>query len=82
MVKNELDANFVDIDFEMYMQYPNMIGTYMSRLHLYNKQNEKDFMRKLERMSPNESYLMFVYDETQPEELKAKALLAAKYIEM
>jgi hypothetical protein len=66
----------------MYMQYPNMIGTYMSKLNLYNKENEKDFMRKLERMSPNESYLLFVYDETQPDELKAKALLAAKYIEM
>lgn len=36
LIKNELDDNFIDINFEMYMQYPTMINTYMNKLNLYN----------------------------------------------
>lgn len=39
-------------------------------------------MTKLEKMGANESYLMFVYDDKESDEKRAKALLAAKYIEM
>lgn len=33
-------------------------------------------------MGANESFIMFVYDDKESEEKRAKALLAAKYIEM
>jgi hypothetical protein len=66
----------------MYMQYPAMINTYLTKLNLYNQSNQSEYLKRLQRMSPNESYLMFVYDDSEPSDKKAKALLAAKYIEM
>lgn len=66
----------------MYMQYPTLISTYLAKMNLYNQENQSEYMKRLEKMSPNESYLMFVYDDTETQEKRAKALLAAKYVEM
>ncbi len=47
LIKNELDDNFVDINFEMYMQYPTLINTYMTELNLYNSGNKQEYLKKL-----------------------------------
>lgn len=37
LIKNELDGSFVDINFDMYMQYPTLINTYLTKLDLFKK---------------------------------------------
>ena len=52
----------------------------MTDLHLYNIRNQEQYIQKIQKMGPNESYLLYVYDDSEPLDKKAKRILAAKYL--
>lgn len=64
LLKNPYGPTLVNIDFDMYIQYPQLLSVYMTDLSVYR--TKVDFQERLSKMPANEACLVFVTDLSTP----------------
>lgn len=53
----------INFDFDMYVQYPNLISIYLSDLNVISNDSFRDkYEQKIKNMSPNETFVLMVAD--------------------
>lgn len=62
LVKNPYEQGITNIDFEIFMQYPSLIETYLQDVRLHDETSIGELKQVLVGMSPHESILIYLFD--------------------
>lgn len=82
LVKNRYEGSMINIDFDMYMQFPNMLEVFLRELRTYDSRNIIEFTKLLGSMGKHETCLMYLYDATEDPAKVQERMMTAKFIEM
>lgn len=60
LLRNPYEKNLINIDFEIYSRFPNILSIYLTDLNIIK--SEAELSKHLAKMSPNETSLLQIID--------------------
>ena len=81
-IKNAYDKNISNVEFDMFMQHPSVLETYLRPLPVYSHNEVGRLREEMRAMRAHESYLFYLYDQDEPQDKLKERLMTAKYIQM
>jgi hypothetical protein len=82
LLRNGYDKGLNYFNFDMYMQYPALLESYLRDVSKFEQDNVKELKDRLAALSPYESCAFYLYDKDEPAEKVRERMMTAKFVEM
>ena len=63
LLKNPYEKGLNNIDFDIFVQFPHLLVTYLNTVATHNSDNIGNVVNSLAELSPHESCLVYLYDK-------------------